>query len=177
MNIFIGIEYVFHENAISDSLLRRYKKDLYNCDNFEWYEDELELKAKLAKKFEIPVLSTAERFYGMYIEENVVNLKEKVLYLPIFHNCAVYDMMYVDREKKEITMFQITKKKGTNHVFKMETIDRVFDKMCVKEEKYTVNLVLVNDWNQINATGFYYYYYYYYYYYFLFIYLCWQILN
>jgi hypothetical protein len=140
------------------ALLRSKNIDVYfHCDHFEWYADEFKLKKKLnSDPFEIPVLSTTiERYYGMHMEENVVNLKEKVLYLRRCQNDAsIYDMMYVAHAEKKITMFQIAKKNGNSNVFQMEMIDEVFEKMCVKNEKYTVHLVFVNDWNEKTATGF-----------------------
>jgi hypothetical protein len=127
----------------------------YHCDNFEWYVDELELKTKLkAAPFRIPILSFTEGFYGMYMTIDVAQLKENVLYIPLTHNCAIYDMMYVNHAEKEITMFQVSKRNGNKHHFKMVTIDKVFKNMNVKSSGYTVNLVYVNDWNSLTATGF-----------------------
>jgi hypothetical protein len=129
---------------------------IYHCDNFEWYEDELKLKTKLKNApFEIPKFSFSEYFYGMYINIDVLKLKDKVLYsIPLTHNCALYDMMYVEHDKKTLTMFQISKKLGYAHQFKMQTIEKTLSKMNVIKSGYTVNLVYVNDWNFHTATGF-----------------------
>jgi hypothetical protein len=44
------------------------KDELYHCDFFEWYEDELELKIKIENApFNIPKVSFPEYFYGKYM--------------------------------------------------------------------------------------------------------------
>jgi hypothetical protein len=129
--------------------------ELHHCDNFEWYEDELELKTKLkAAPFEIPNVNFRECFYGKYMTIDVAQLKNNVLYISLTHNCAIFNMMYVDHKNKTLTMFQISKRDGNKHHFKMQTIEDTLSKLNVIGSGYTVNLVYINDWNSLTATGF-----------------------
>jgi hypothetical protein len=156
---YLELAHKYYEDTIQYALMRDLKLDkAYHCDKFKWYSDR---NGKIVQKElirnpigKIPLLKHVHYFKGMYIKRRVDLLQSEVLYRPITHNAALYDMFYVESEKKTITLFQVSSLTAQNHIINMQTFDDVMEKMKIVEKGYQVHYVYVNDWNSIKATGF-----------------------
>jgi hypothetical protein len=70
----------------------------------------------------------------MYLNKKVTDLRNNVLYrTSTMHNLDLYDMLYVEQEKKTITLFQVSNLTAPNHSFKMSLVDDVLSRFSILE--------------------------------------------
>ena len=93
--------------------------------------------AKISKKIDAPHIQLCDRailYPGVVLQEDVSNLKEKVLYHSCKHNAYLFDALTVSHKDKMVYMFQSSYLKGNEHNLSVSTIRTVLRGLCMWDD-------------------------------------------
>jgi hypothetical protein len=138
-------------------------------ENWRWYQDpgpiclakRHELIDKKLIDFYLPRYKRCDKvktFDGMFLNMNVLDMEEKVLYCSTAHNFAVLDWLMVDHRRKKVYGHQVTKQIMVKHDFNIDTIDILLNKLgmldgTTKVRDYKLVMIGVIDSSTVKPTG------------------------